>query len=193
MVDKWRLNNLAKWCLKFKNHKGSFVECGVAKGGCLSIMAHYATRQHNIWGFDSFEDMPELSVEDEESGKEWVGYRCAGPEGEQAVYKTFQLLGVKPANVHVVRGYFEDTLEKHLSEIGDILVLRLDNDWYHSTRFCLRTLYRSVAAGGVVIIDDYGTFQGCRKAVDEFRTENKIVSPLIKTKGQIHEYYWVKM
>ena len=55
-----------------------------------------------------------------------------------------------------------------VDRIGPIAVLRLDGDFYESTRFCLETLYDRVVPGGYVIIDDYGTFEGCRAAVHEF-------------------------
>jgi hypothetical protein len=54
------------------------------------------------------------------------------------------------------------------NRIGPIALLRLDGDWYDSTRCCLEILYESVVSGGVVIIDDYGHWKGCKTAVDEF-------------------------
>ncbi len=192
MLDTRRLRNLTAWCRNLQNIPGSLVECGVAKGGCLAVMAHYAGKDQNVWGFDSFGAMPELSAEDEGSGQEWVGYQCAGEEGEKAVERTFELLGVDMTHVTVVKGYFEDTLQRSAERLKDIVILRLDNDWYRSTKFCLNVLYPKVVPGGVILIDDYGTFQGCRRAVDEYRTEHNISIPLIRTPGQDNEYYWIK-
>ena len=189
MVRKERLVNLNYWCRKLQNSGAAFVECGVAQGGCLSLMSHWG-QNVSVFGFDSFQGMPDLTAEDEGSGTNWIGFNCSR-YGVQAVSDTFELLGVDVANTSLVEGYFEDTLESNVEKIGPISVLRLDNDWYRSTKYCLETLYDSVIPGGVIIVDDYGTFLGCRKAVDEFRTERAISSPLIVTdKGG--EYYWVK-
>jgi hypothetical protein len=73
---------------------------------------------------------------------------------------------VQPAEVHVVKGWFEDTLRT--AATGPIAVLHLDGDWYESTRTILDALYGRVVAGGFVVVDDYGHWPGCRRAVDEF-------------------------
>ncbi len=190
MLEKERLLNLKNWCINFKNHNESFVECGVAKGGCLILMKYLSNNNKQIFGFDSFEGMPGLTEEDEESGKQWVGYVCSGAEGIISVYNNFKKLKVPMKKVSIVKGYFENVLEKYKNKIGKIAILRLDNDWYKSTRYCLETLYEKVIPNGVVIIDDYGSFVGCRKAVDEFRLKNKILSKLHQTDHT--EFYWVK-
>ena len=71
-------------------------------------------------------------------------------------------------NVIIVKGWFQDTLILNQIRIGPIALLRIDGDWYESTKVCLECLFDNVANGGYVIIDDYGFFPGCRKAVDEF-------------------------
>jgi O-methyltransferase len=144
-----------------------------------------------VWGFDSFAGMPELTKEDRNEGKEWVGYQCSGPEGVKEAQRTLKRFRVDGAWVKLVRGWFEDTLPKTVSQLAPIAVLRLDNDWYKSTRYCLETLYSSVAQGGLVIIDDYHTFTGCRDAVDEFRLKLGIKNPMITTEP-CSEAYWRK-
>jgi hypothetical protein len=154
-------------------------------------MAYMAGRQRQVWGFDSFEGMPELTENDAGSGQNWVGISCVGEEGVKAVSKTFSLLGVSMKNVNLVKGWFEDTLENAKQDIGPIAILRLDNDWYASTRFCLETLYDSVIPGGVVIIDDYFSWEGCRKAVDEFRDQIGETAAL-KITEKNSEVFWHK-
>ena len=154
-------------------------------------MKHYAGRNNPVWGFDSFEGMPELSEKDSGDGQKWVGYICSGERGEQQVYNTLKQLGVNQNNFHLVKGWFEDTLVDRLNNIGEISILRLDNDWYESTKFCLETLYSKVISGGVIIIDDYYSFAGCRKAVDEFRESNKISAELQETEKH-SEVFWFK-
>lgn len=68
--------------------------------------------------------------------------------------------------VHLVAGRVEDTLPSQAPEV--ISVLRLDTDWYGSTKHELEQLYERLSPGGVLIIDDYGNWEGCRKATDEF-------------------------
>ena len=154
-------------------------------------MGSIAGPEQLVWGFDSFEGLPHLTNEDEGSGAGWVGFRCSGPDGEHAVPATFAALNVPMDNVRVVKGWFEDTLPVRRQEIGKIAVLRVDSDWYASTKFCLETLYASVVSGGAVIIDDYFTFTGCRKAVDEFRAERGITAKLHVT-DPMSEAYWYK-
>jgi predicted O-methyltransferase YrrM len=95
-------------------------------------------------------------------------------------------------NVILVKGFFQDTLQiqENIDNIGEIAVLRLDGDWYDSTKICLEKLYDKVIDGGVIIIDDYGHFIGAKRATDEFREKYNIRSPLIKT--DYTEYYWIK-
>lgn len=71
-------------------------------------------------------------------------------------------------NVHLVRGWFEETLPKTKAMIGPIALLHIDADWYASTKMCLEELYAQVVEGGIVVIDDYGTWSGCKKATDEW-------------------------
>jgi hypothetical protein len=92
----------------------------------------------------------------------------------------------------LVKGFFQDTLQiqENIDNIGEIAVLRLDGDWYESTKICLKKLYDKVIENGVIIIDDYGHFIGAKIATDEFRIKHKIITPLIQT--DYTEYYWVK-
>jgi len=79
-----------------------------------------------------------------------------------------------------VKGKVEDTLPDNAPQ--NISLLRLDTDWYKSTKHELIHLFPRLSKGGVIIIDDYGTFQGAKKAVDEYLTENKIPLFLNKLK-----------
>jgi O-methyltransferase len=191
MVLPRGLLNLKHRCLEHRGADGAFVECGLARGGCLALMASLAGPEQLVWGFDSFEELPALTPEDEGSGTELVGFRCSGPDGEHAVPATFAKLNVPMDYVRVVKGWFEESLPAHLEEIGEIAVLRLDSDWYASTKFCLDALYDSVIPGGAVIIDDYFMFSGCRKAVDEFRATRGIEARLHVTDPRT-EAYWHK-
>ena len=71
-----------------------------------------------------------------------------------------------------------------------ISLLRLDTDFYHSTKAELQYLYNLISPGGIIIIDDYGHWVGAKRAVDEFRKKYNILNPLIKT--DYTEHYWIK-
>lgn len=70
--------------------------------------------------------------------------------------------------IHYHKGWFQHTLPEIKNEIDQIAILRLDGDWYDSIKVCLENLYDKVVPGGLVVIDDYGYYEGCTKAVDEF-------------------------
>lgn len=197
LVSNERLHNLYKQCSKFVNTNHSFVELGVAKGGALAIMKYAAGPENKIFGFDSFEGMPNITKEDigkynkscPINGFGKVGDNLSG--GIETVYNTFKQLDINMENVTLVKGFFKDTLIKeNISKLDSIAVLRLDGDWYESIKICLEKLYDKVIDGGVIIIDDYGHFIGAKRAVDEFRTKNHIISPLIFT--DYTECWWIK-
>jgi hypothetical protein len=161
--------------------EGAVVECGVWRGGCAAVMATVVQKAKNnrkVWLFDSFEGMPEASKEDlgEEALQLSGGMRSGAlsPVGtniasvDDVKDLLFKKLYLKKDNIAIVKGWFQNTLPIYRPLIGGIAVLRLDGDWYESTKVCLEYLYDAVTNGGYIIIDDYGFFPGCRKAVDEF-------------------------
>ena len=87
-------------------------------------------------------------------------------------------LHIEPSRLVYHVGWFKDTLSKWPP--NSIAVLRLDGDWYESTRLCLEFLYPAISAGGFIIIDDYFCWRGCALAVDEFREKYKIVEPVVR-------------
>jgi hypothetical protein len=186
---------------------GDFVECGTWKGGSVGLMAlgnlkHGAARRH-LHLFDSFEGVPEpdeafdgkLAVEEARSvGGGTGGKLTALPlsvgtlEANKALLE--QAIGYDPQYLHYHKGWFQETLPREAQEVKQIALLRLDGDWYASTKVCLDYLYENVVSGGFVIIDDYGNYEGCKKAVEEFMQERQIKAYLnhIDYTGR----YWIK-
>jgi hypothetical protein len=196
MLSKERLNNLFNQCIKFRNNDVSFVECGIAKGGAVAMMKFSSGKHNKVFGFDSFDIMPDLVNEDidvynRDDPKKYAGVNLT--DGIDAVYHTFNSCNISTEKVEIVKGYFEDTLIEKIENIGPIGVLRIDCDWYEPTKYILENLYDKVVSNGVIINDDYGYWIGAKKAVDEFRNSRNITSPLIKTdcKDAV-EYYWIK-
>ena len=172
---------------------GDFVECGVWKGGAVGLMAlvnlqHGAARRH-IHLFDAFQEIcePDESVDGERairearrgsengatSGKlvplKGIYDHRGGPGTVQQNQTLLEgTIGYDPAYLHYHQGWFQDVLPTAHQEIERVAILRIDADWYASTKICLQYLFEKVVSGGFVIIDDYGAYDGCRKAVDEF-------------------------
>lgn len=154
--------------------KGAVVECGVWKGGMIAGIAK-TLGQREYWLFDSFEGLPPPQPED---GVKAVEYQaatdsryyydnCTASEDDAA--KAMWLAGVPEA--HLVKGWFEDTLPGQMIP-GGIAVLRMDADWYKSTHQILDVLFPQVNTGGLILIDDYRMWPGCRKAVHDYLDDN---------------------
>lgn len=162
--------------------QGSLVECGTWRGGACGMMAlaHIAGGKpwRTIHLFDSFEGLPEPDASMD--GKRAVQYasskadgnlksieRCIGPlEVNQQLMRDIVKYPEELTKYHV--GWFENTIPPVKYAIGPIALLRLDGDWYASTKVCLENFFPLVQPGGIVVIDDYGHWEGCRKAVDEY-------------------------
>tara|TARA_B100000886_G_scaffold307078_1_gene239880 strand:- start:30413 stop:31021 length:609 start_codon:yes stop_codon:yes gene_type:complete len=165
------------------NIPGAFVECGVAQGGTAAMLAcaqdEINSNYRNKWFFDSYEGLPEPTKEDYINGKTGSFIRplpkgsCLGTI-EQVSDLLFNKLNKSPTNVKLIKGWFQDTISSYKDKIKEIAILRLDGDWYESTKIPLENLYDQVSVGGIVIIDDYGTCFGSKKATDEFINYRKL-------------------
>lgn len=160
---------------------GAIVDCGVWNGGSSMLMSSGAPSRE-VWMFDSFEGMPEPTEADGKRAEDWIG-ECHG--GIDKVKEGFARYcdGRQP---HIVKGWFEDTVEKTAPEIGPIALLHIDADWYESMHLALKTFYPLVSPGGFIAVDDYGVWPGVKLAVDELRREFGDDSPLIDN------HFWVK-
>ena len=162
---------------------GAVVECGVWKGGSMMAAALTLLRlgatDRDLYLFDTFQGMPPPTEEDVFSAydgynpmRHWRRRRRAegvnrwhyvpADEVRAAVLST----GYPADHVHLVEGRVEETLPA--AAPAEIAVLRLDTDWYASTKHELEHLYPRLSPGGVLILDDYGHYEGARRAVDEY-------------------------
>ena len=170
------------------NVPGDIVECGVYNGGTAAMMA-YPGRAHkksrDLWLFDSFEGLPPPTEND--GAYEQKNYYEGWCKGEiKKVEEIFRRLALPMERVHIVKGWFQDTFP--MARIEPIALLHIDADWYESVKLCLEKFYPHVAAGGYVELDDYGTWEGCRKAVDEYFAAHHIRVEL-KTRDQVGFYF----
>jgi hypothetical protein len=155
---------------------GAFVECGVWKGGSSMAAALTFKTPRPLFLFDTFEGMSEPTAHDRHAASGQLAdsllrkadidatIRCYSPLEE--VKRNMEATGYPPAQISYIKGKVEDTLPAEAP--AQIAVLRLDTDWYESTRHELVHLYPRLSPGGVLIIDDYGYWTGARKAVDEY-------------------------
>jgi len=95
--------------------------------------------------------------------------RFGGPSDIKECQNLFEnTINYPTDKVFYHKGWFQDTIPIKSGEVDKIAILRLDSDWYESTKICLEHLFDKVVPDGFVIFDDYGLYAGCKKAVDEF-------------------------
>jgi hypothetical protein len=164
--------------------EGAIVECGVWRGGSMMAAAltllEHRDSERDLYLFDTFTGMTEPTAEDESSPydgysphKRWRRHRALGKEWAgvpvEVVRERVESTGYPAGRIHLVEGKVEETLPDAAPD--KIALLRLDTDWYSSTKHELVHLYPRLQPGGVLIVDDYGHYEGARKAVDEYMTE----------------------
>jgi O-methyltransferase len=166
--------------------EGDFVECGTWKGGSVMCMQKKLIglnqTDRNFWVFDTFEGMPEPDSLDKNFKQTSAQKLMNEEEKEKSLtwaYSNYEettsnilSAGYPAEKINFIKGLVEDTIPQ--TPINKIAILRLDTDWYSSTKFELEQLYPKLVKGGVLIIDDYGHWEGCKKAVDEYFTNNNI-------------------
>lgn len=185
MLPRVRLDNLRKLIevVLAEGIPGDMIETGVWRGGasifirgCLEAMG---ASDRVTWVADSFEGLPEP---DPSRTKEFDFFHSPMMQkqysklaaGIEEVRKNFENYGLMSENVRFLKGWFKDTLPS--APIERLSIMRLDGDYYESTRDALTALYAKLSPGGFVIIDDYGEdhWTDCRQAVEEFRTAQGI-------------------
>lgn len=171
---------------------GDIVECGVWRGGSMMAIAHTLNESRDatahpstreLWLYDTFEGMSEPTQQD----RDFLGGAADELLNDQdrndprsvwcvshleEVQSNLAETGYPSEQIHFVKGRVEETIPARLPE--KIALLRLDTDWYESTRHELIHLFPRLVEGGVLIIDDYGHWEGCRRAVDEYFAEQGI-------------------
>jgi O-methyltransferase len=167
---------------------GDIVECGVWRGGSMLLVARKLARLKDtgrkLYLFDTFEGMSEPGSEDVSAVDNTPARDLMNAADKMAgdnvwcyssldeVKANLGKAGYPLENIRFIKGKVEDTLPE--PSIGQIALLRLDTDWYESTKHELETLYDKLVPGGILIIDDYGHWSGSQKAVDEYIAAKKI-------------------
>lgn len=165
------------------NISGDIVECGTWRGGSAMIVALtlklLKSTERKIYLYDTYEGMSQptekdVSINQMSAFKNWAKINnrkekvfCYSPleEVQQNVFST----GYPVNNFIFVKGKVEETIPSLIP--NQIALLRLDTDWYESTYHEMKHLYPKLISDGVLIIDDYGHWQGAREAIDQYFTE----------------------
>jgi hypothetical protein len=202
MVPIARLDNLQA-CMRDvvdRGVPGDFVETGVWRGGCVifmrAVLKVLGVEGRKIWAADSFEGLPapdpvlfpkEAEAFNSAAMTKYYNRLAVGLEEVKRNFAAYELLDDTTV---FLKGWFKDTLPT--APIQSLALMRLDGDYYESTRQALDSLYDKLSIGGYVIVDDYGEdhWTDCRRAVDEFRKERGIDSVMIKVDKPC--WYWQK-
>jgi O-methyltransferase len=183
------LINSIKYVIQ-NNIQGEIVECGVWNGGSMMAAAQTLLALNNIkrklYLYDTFDDFStpeEMDISyDGIHGSEVLkklssnGNIWRAPD-ENTVKNNLRQTGYPEELILFIKGKVENTIPETIPE--KIALLRLDTDWYASTKHELEWLFPRLSKGGVLIIDDYGYWKGCKKAVDEYFKDHKIGTSLV--------------
>ncbi|WP_160167918.1 TylF/MycF/NovP-related O-methyltransferase [Caballeronia insecticola] len=179
--------------------RGAFVEFGVALGGSGIFICRKMDRRRKFIGFDLFGMIPAPGAKDDEKshqryaiiasgksdgigGDRYYGYE---PDLLGKVKESFASYGapVDGRRIRLIPGLFEETLPK--TNLGDIAFAHIDCDWFDPVTLCLETVYKNLSIGGVIILDDYNDYGGCKRATDEFLGRHRDIKLLDSTHNAV--------
>jgi len=184
LIRRWTLIKSLHYINK-KKLIGDIVECGIWRGGNLFLAKKIQDKypkspKRKLYGFDTFEGMPEPTFQDgvkinqvyqdfKNRNEPWT--KASIEDVKNSTKKLFSDI----EDFNFIKGMVEDTLKDKKNLPNKISLLRLDTDLYESTKAELNILYPLLVENGVLIIDDYGDFPGCRKAVDEYFLDKEVL------------------
>ena len=194
MIGRARLYNIEQCLDRVRDDDvpGDLMETGVWRGGATILMRGYLEiyemRGRDVWVADSFEGLPAPS-HPADKGHDF-SYNIAPilAVSLDEVRGLFERYGLLDDHVRFLKGWFKDTLPG--APIDKLALLRLDGDLYESTMDAITALYDKVVPGGFILVDDYGDFEPCRRAIDEFRSARGIRDPI--EKADWSGVYWRK-
>ena len=164
--------------------EGDIVECGTWRGGMSAAMAEALPGRGSAL-FDSFEGLPDTGENDGDAATSYLAdARHDRLRASEGVARQTMTMSGQRFDIH--RGWFADTLPGFCDADPRIAVLRLDGDWYESTMECLEYLFPNVVDGGIVLLDDYGHWEGCTRAVHDYLSRERRIEPIQQSRfGQV--------
>jgi O-methyltransferase len=181
ILSLWRLVN----DVNHREIKGDIVECGSYRGGSSAVLRMGMGPRRKLWIYDSFQGMPETIELDGEEAKRYVGNCVASIEDVLDILKG---TGASEEEFVIVEGLFQDTFQRSLPE--QVALLHCDADWYKSVTLVLETFYPLMPQGSCLILDDFGFWEGCRRAFYDF-CQKQGERPLLERVG-ITQAFWIK-
>jgi len=189
MIGMPRLDNIQKLALDClsNNIKGDFIEAGIWKGGAIALMAGILnitkTKNRRVIGVDSFEGIPPAKPDIYPADAVHLG--CEKIEillnnSLEEVKGYISRMGLDEGNnIQLIKGWFSEALPDLVRNGAEFALVRIDGDTYESTIQALENLEPCTTQGGYIIIDDYYSWDGCKKATEDYRLSKVITSPLI--------------
>jgi O-methyltransferase len=184
MVDALRLAMLHQLAQEVPD-EGDVVECGVCNGGSAAVLAS-AIRNHltkSLWLYDTFEGIPPPTTKDGPDAEKYTG-RLVGRVDR--VNEVLALVGFPKERIVIRQGLFKDSFRQPLP--AKVALLHLDADWYDGILQALETFYPLIPTGGIVILDDFGHWEGTREAFYEF-CKRYDLRPLLERVGHTQAFW----
>ena len=176
MIPKAAYINNLRVAAQVKDIAGVIVECGTWRGGMIAGIADVLGSSRRYYLFDSFEGLPPAQEIDGKGALAWQAGKsgseyhnnCAASEEEarQAMEKS------RATDFRIYKGWFSSTLSR-MDTSENIALLRMDADWYDSTKCILAHFGGRIVPGGIIVVDDYHTWDGCAAAVNEYAATHK--------------------
>jgi O-methyltransferase len=168
------INNISL-AARVKNVPGCVVECGVWRGGMSAAIAAFLGPKRKYYLFDSFRGLPPAKPIDGPAALRWQ-QATHSPSyydncSASAEFAQQAMAAVDDVEFELIEGWFEETLPFYRNG-ESIALLRLDGDWYDSTMVCLENCFQRVSPGGIIIVDDYYTWDGCSRALHDFLSKS---------------------
>jgi O-methyltransferase len=159
---------------------GDLIEAGVWRGGSAiymrGLLEAFGDAHRHVVVADSFEGLPAPShPADAEMRLHEIGYLSVSLSEVRANFRRYELLDHR---VEFVEGWFKDSLPALRGRAWSLI--RLDGDLYESTMDSLTNLYDGLSVGGFVIVDDYGAYEACRAACEDFRRQRSVVDDVVE-------------
>jgi len=143
-------------------------------------MAKVLGNRHEYYLFDSFEGLPPAKNIDGDAAIAWQRDSDSNCKANESDAQD-AMISAGVNLFYIIKGWFHETLSNY-DYSKKIVILRLDGDWYDSTMECLNTLFPCVKKGGIIIVDDYYTWDGCAKSVHDYLSQNN-------REEKLHQFY----
>jgi hypothetical protein len=194
---KPKLENLRDAAMRVRREgvKGSFIEAGVALGGSAILLAKMKPPGTTLNLYDVFSMIPPPGPADgEDAHKRYAEIKSGGSSGLggnvyygyvddliEQVKKNLDSFGVETVRdkVNLIQGLFEDTLYPQ----GPVALAHIDCDWYEPVRTCIDRILPKLSPGGILVFDDYSSYSGCTKAVNELLEERPDIEKIFHNRS----------